>query len=108
MHSYIFYYKHYEFYFSRYSSIKILHGSRSRHIIKQKSEYDVNNRINNLHVLGKHIQDQLHGRFVKEQTKDPNISRESHVIKWFEKNCGLNFESDRLIVQAGFLCMFLL
>lgn len=76
--------------------------------IRNIPEYNENERINNLHILGKYLQDKLEGRFVKESTKDPNISREDHVINWFQKNAGLNLESDKLFVQAGFLTMFLL
>ena len=64
------------------------------------------NHIKGCHILGKRVVDILQPRFMKEEKKDQNISMEEHILKWFESNKDLNFDTDRITVQAAFIAIF--
>jgi hypothetical protein len=57
-------------------------------------DYDMVNIINNLHILARYIKDKLDDRFIKEQTKDPNASKEDHIRSWFDSNSKINYDTD--------------
>lgn len=65
-------------------------------------------RKRGLHLLGTYIQNSLNGRFVKEETRDANVSPRDHMLEWFRKNRYIDPARDSDIVQAGFLAMFYL
>lgn len=67
---------------------------------------DANYHKENCHLLGSYLQEILAPRFVKEERKDPDGSKEEHVINWFKQNSKLIFSSDKDIVQSGFLAIF--
>ena len=73
----------------------------------QKSDKCKENiRCGKLHTLGEYVQDKLDGRFVKEVSKTPEMTREEHTINWFNANRNLDPERDSDIVQAAFITMF--
>ena len=65
-----------------------------------------NNHINGCYVLGDHMEKILSPRFVKETKSDDSIPVDEHIIGWFKKNHMLNYDTDKEIVQAAFLCLF--
>ena len=76
--------------------------------VRKCPDFDEKNKIPSYHNLGKFIQEKLDGRFVKEETKKDDVSREEHVINWFILNANLKFDTDRDIVQAAFVSLFLI
>ena len=65
-------------------------------------------RKKGLHLLGSYLQNTLNGRFVKEESRDNNISPRDHMLEWFRKNENIDPSRDSEIVQSGFLAMFYL
>jgi len=56
-------------------------------------------------LLGLRLQELLAPRFVKEH-KDPGVPTNQHIINWFIDNARLNYDTDKLTVQAGFMAIF--
>jgi len=54
------------------------------------------------------MMEKLIPKFTKEKPHDPSISRTDHAIEWFKLNRDLKFDTDKTIVQAGFLTIFTL
>ena len=65
-----------------------------------------NDRTNKLHILSSYMQELLSSRFIKEEKRSPDITMHNHIIDWFNKNAFLNYDTDRIIVQAAFILMF--
>lgn len=57
-------------------------------------------------LLGAHLEQLLKPRFVMETNKSPDETEQHHIIHWFEDNAGLNFDTDRVPVQAGYIAIF--
>src|SRR5205823_4762563 len=54
------------------------------------------------HIIGDYLVELLTPRFIKENKRPDNISKEDHIRNWFKQNHALNYITDRLLVQAGF------
>lgn len=76
--------------------------------LKTCDGYDPESKIPSYHNLGKYLEKILDGRFVKEEKKDSNVTLEKHIIIWFEKNEKLLFDTDKEIVQAAFVTLFMI
>lgn len=63
------------------------------------------NRKENLNIIGLALEDKLNGRFVKEKSR-VSEPLDEHIQNWLQRNKNLNIETDEILVQAGFLCIF--
>lgn len=58
-------------------------------------------------ILGQKIEKLLDGRFIKE-VLNPELSLKDNTVLWYKSNSKINPETDKYIVQAGYLTYFLI
>ncbi len=69
---------------------------------------DLISRVEKLHHLGEYLVMVTNKRFVKEEKKDPDITLDQHIKHWFRKNSRIVFSTDKDIIQAAFITIFLI
>jgi hypothetical protein len=106
LHNQLLKYDNIDTFLNDHTVIKNHHTEFLTYILNHTS-YNRTDKIPNYHLLGSHMEEII-PNFCKEEKKDPSITNEQHVIKWFERNSGLDYESTKDIVQAGFLTLFFL
>lgn len=57
-------------------------------------------------LLGQRLGELMPGRFQHEKPKNLNHSNKEHSINWFKENHNLIYETDKELVQAGAICIF--
>jgi|SRR5271154_95328 len=72
--------------------------------IDRHPDYNHNHLVG-CNLLESHLQELLAPRFIKEH-KDSGVPINQHAITWFIDNAGLNYDTDKITVQAGFMAIF--